>query len=471
MPATYKGNSANNTTAVAWTALTAHSQGDLVRPSPGTGQVFLCTVAGTTGSSQPSWSSAPFPTLGTTFSGDGSVTWMCYGTEPGPWPPVIQQPVDADPPLAFAQVTPEQTITDQVAWLTQYAALLNEANTWAQVQTFTSGWVANSTCTLNNADLYFFSYTNSSPVLWFDASPASATRLWIYDVDLGPYSAHLWADNVGVLQNHSALTWTANAIWNGSNWVQSSGSYQSSFMQLGDRAWVLSNITAGGTYPTDFTEWVDISMEAGGEFAAFGLPLYAQAGANVSGGDLGVTGNVNATGSIGAGGAVTGATVTAGIVEATSSLQGLNLQLLGDVTQVGGISTKGIGVPICIAAVTTSVNIASTSPGSSYTNIFSTAVPVGSTFYELKLWFFLSGSGVITAANFDFKMVLSSDYPSGKFPQNDNSHAALIWADGAQTQAAAIIPFSPSANQTFQFAVNYSGGGAVNVLALLFQLY
>ncbi|RLJ04402.1 MAG: hypothetical protein DRP18_04760, partial [Candidatus Aenigmatarchaeota archaeon] len=56
----------------AWSASTAYSVGDYVRPTSANGYNYECTVAGTSGGSEPTWPT----TLGETVT-DGSVTWEC----------------------------------------------------------------------------------------------------------------------------------------------------------------------------------------------------------------------------------------------------------------------------------------------------------------------------------------------------------------------------------------------------------
>lgn len=56
-----------------WAGTTAKSQGDIVEPTTPNGLVYICTVAGTTGGSEPTW-----PTiLGGTVT-DGTVTWRAH---------------------------------------------------------------------------------------------------------------------------------------------------------------------------------------------------------------------------------------------------------------------------------------------------------------------------------------------------------------------------------------------------------
>ena len=66
-----------------WTASTAYAVGDIVRGTTAItkGYYFRCTVAGTSGASQPSWKtdfSLQGSTEGSTTTTDGSVTWVFY---------------------------------------------------------------------------------------------------------------------------------------------------------------------------------------------------------------------------------------------------------------------------------------------------------------------------------------------------------------------------------------------------------
>jgi len=63
--------------ATTWAASTAYNQNDTVRPTTPNNYVYRCTVAGTSGSEEPTWPT----TIGETVS-DGTVTWECWKTEP-----------------------------------------------------------------------------------------------------------------------------------------------------------------------------------------------------------------------------------------------------------------------------------------------------------------------------------------------------------------------------------------------------
>lgn len=60
----------------SWVASTAYAVDDLVQPTTPNGHFYKCTVAGTSGSSEPTW-----PTDGTTVT-DGGVTWEDVGEVP-----------------------------------------------------------------------------------------------------------------------------------------------------------------------------------------------------------------------------------------------------------------------------------------------------------------------------------------------------------------------------------------------------
>ena len=70
----------NSTTAVkistatqtAWVASTAYILNDVVRPTTDNGKLYQCTTAGTSGSTEPSWTT----TVGDTFT-DGGAHWVC----------------------------------------------------------------------------------------------------------------------------------------------------------------------------------------------------------------------------------------------------------------------------------------------------------------------------------------------------------------------------------------------------------
>lgn len=56
-----------------WAASRAYQQGSVVRPTVRNGFVYVCTAAGTSGSSEPTWPTTPGGTVS-----DGTVTWECF---------------------------------------------------------------------------------------------------------------------------------------------------------------------------------------------------------------------------------------------------------------------------------------------------------------------------------------------------------------------------------------------------------
>ncbi len=64
-----------NSFGTTWAASTAYKVGDIVRPTTGNGYVYRCFVAGTTGASEPTWST----TKGDNVA-DGTAEWEVWGT-------------------------------------------------------------------------------------------------------------------------------------------------------------------------------------------------------------------------------------------------------------------------------------------------------------------------------------------------------------------------------------------------------
>jgi len=71
---TYAYTIASIRTASAWVASTAYSAGDEVEPTTANGFVYVCTTAGTSDASEPTWPT----TVGDTVT-DGTVVWTCHG--------------------------------------------------------------------------------------------------------------------------------------------------------------------------------------------------------------------------------------------------------------------------------------------------------------------------------------------------------------------------------------------------------
>ena len=65
--------------ATAWAASTSYAVGDLVEPTTANGYFYKCTTAGTSGSSEPTWST----TIGATVT-DNTAVWTCYKLLPSP---------------------------------------------------------------------------------------------------------------------------------------------------------------------------------------------------------------------------------------------------------------------------------------------------------------------------------------------------------------------------------------------------
>ncbi len=68
----------------AWAGSTAYSIDDYVIPTTANGYYYRCTVAGTSGSSEPTWPT----TIGSTVT-DGSVTWRCESSDPVNYPACV----------------------------------------------------------------------------------------------------------------------------------------------------------------------------------------------------------------------------------------------------------------------------------------------------------------------------------------------------------------------------------------------
>lgn len=80
MPAAFKGTLTGNPAPTTWTATHAYTAGALVQPSSPTGQYFQCQENGSSGGSEPAWSTpASLPVPGTIYV-DGSTQWFCMGS-------------------------------------------------------------------------------------------------------------------------------------------------------------------------------------------------------------------------------------------------------------------------------------------------------------------------------------------------------------------------------------------------------
>ena len=316
MPATYQGNASSNTSAAGWVTANVYNQGDVVRPSPGTGQVFLAIAGGTSGGSQPAWSGPAFPTIGTQFT-DNTVTWMCLASEPGPWPPVIQLPVDSDPPLAFGQVVPNSTLADQMAWVTTNAGLLAANNVWTGTNTFDNYVEFDGNGTEYDT---FTQYGNNAP---------THRRLVAQSqVDTGAYS-HIYADH-DFLGTFGWL-FIVNANWNGTAWSCDDSSLPANGVFIADSNFiVMSHVGTGSTWSN--AQWV--------------------IGLNVNTGTTPASASLSGALSVG---------TTLAVVDAATL--GATVQIGGKVTQVNGISTAGnfgANATVASAGLLTSITSAQT---------------------------------------------------------------------------------------------------------------
>jgi hypothetical protein len=220
--------------------------------------VFICTGAGTTASSEPSWSTPPYPTLGTVFTDGGGVQWTTFGTQPGAFPPIVQLPVDSDPPLAYAIVLEAQTIANQLAWLTSNAGILGSSNTWTNNNTFNS-----ATDFLDGIQVA--NYTATQAAIIGNEDPTSATRLFLQEWRLATVSGsvvygRLYADTVSSVTGNCQLTLTINARWNGTLWVQDSTADVSTVFGFGDGNFFIGAKPAGTSPWSSFSAKVVLGL-------------------------------------------------------------------------------------------------------------------------------------------------------------------------------------------------------------------
>jgi hypothetical protein len=115
MPSTYAGNATPPSTTT-WAATTSYTAGSsFVQPTPATGQYFQCTVSGTSGSSQPSWTS-PLPVSGQTFT-DSGATWVCMGSlVAAPTAIAVDIPLDTDPPVTAVIARALKNLANYAKW-------------------------------------------------------------------------------------------------------------------------------------------------------------------------------------------------------------------------------------------------------------------------------------------------------------------------------------------------------------------
>lgn len=117
MPAVVQGKTTTPSTA-PWAATTGYTSGDNVQPSPATGQYFQATASGTSGGSQPPWSTpTALPVPGSTFI-DGTVTWTCMGSiVAAPTAIAVDEPLDTDPNTVASIDRGLTNLANNIAWL------------------------------------------------------------------------------------------------------------------------------------------------------------------------------------------------------------------------------------------------------------------------------------------------------------------------------------------------------------------
>lgn len=122
----------------AWAATTAYSVG--TRINPANGYRYECTVAGTSGSTAPTW-----PTTVNSTVADGSVTWKCIATTL---------------PAAQAWTILQQTFTTSADGLVYFKApgLAGNSNIYMGVQTASSSVIPSYSWELNG----FYSYSSTN---------------------------------------------------------------------------------------------------------------------------------------------------------------------------------------------------------------------------------------------------------------------------------------------------------------------
>lgn len=67
---------AANSWGVTWAATTAYTAGDVIRPTTGNGKLYVAITSGTSGGSEPTWTT----TLYDEQPADGTVTWSCIAS-------------------------------------------------------------------------------------------------------------------------------------------------------------------------------------------------------------------------------------------------------------------------------------------------------------------------------------------------------------------------------------------------------
>lgn len=134
MPAAFQATLSGNPTPPTWAATTGFSTGDLVQPSTPTGQYFMAQQNGTTGSSEPGWSTpSALPVPGTVYP-DGSTKWICVGsfvTATGAV--VVDLPLDSDASIVAAVTRALKNLANT------FLGIFAAANNWTGIQNFENG--------------------------------------------------------------------------------------------------------------------------------------------------------------------------------------------------------------------------------------------------------------------------------------------------------------------------------------------
>lgn len=223
MPGTSIGDATRNSSAAAWASGQVLALGALVTPSTANGLVFIVTTAGTTAASEPGWNTPPYPTLGTTFTDGGGVIFTTYGTQPGKFPIIIQLPVDADPPLGYAQVVPEQSIADQLAWGNVNYGILSANNTWTGSNTF-NGEATFNTATFFNSENIFNNPEYSIPSQTFNAYPGTGLY-FVSEIAVGTSGNSI---RVRTYSSQYGTITSYNCSWTGTQWEYDDSSQSAS---------------------------------------------------------------------------------------------------------------------------------------------------------------------------------------------------------------------------------------------------
>ena len=301
MPAVYQGNATRNSTATPWGAGQVRALGSLCTPSTPTGQVFICTVGGTT-TTEPSWNTPPFPTLGTVFAEAGGPSWTCYGTQPGQFATIAQLPVDGDPPLAFPFVLSQETILDALAYLEANVGFLaGYDNIWTGENTFSAPSSFGGTVT-------FTDYTATYEAEFFTLDPSVTSYLLITKWRIGnvsgtPIYARLYAANNGLTTAFLGIS--INAGWNGTGWQYDSTIRPATLFEFQSYGLTVLNYPASNSSPWLYTDWVPglqllspLSVGSGLTITTAGV--VSQIAEQATAGQVGVPGVLASSGLVGA---------------------------------------------------------------------------------------------------------------------------------------------------------------------------